>query len=161
MMLEAAATYLIERALNILPRWLSRRLFPPHKLAAQVDIDLRRANPIDIRLGTEVPDIGLYFRIANLSPLSLVLDRLLVNLWVGQPTLRGAVLERQDVPKRSQVDVYFTTQLTGPQQEQIRKHVDGQLLSAPVTVYVKAYFESTVGVICVEKSLEQRDVPCK
>jgi hypothetical protein len=127
-----------------------------------VDIDLRRINPIDITFGTDIPRVSIYFRVSNMNPFTLTLDGLLVEFWVGQPTFRRAILERYDVPKRSsREDIYFSEQLTIPQQEQIRKHVNGQLIFEPIMVYVKAYFESKVGFIYVGKRLEHRDVPCK
>jgi len=162
MALEPINFFIIEQTLRILPRWLVRALVRPKEVARHVDIDLRRINPIDITFGTDIPRISIYFRISNMSPFNLILDRLLIELWVGQPTFRRAILERYDVPKRSsREDVYFSEQLTIPQQEQIRKHVNGQLISEPITIYVKAYFESKVGFIYVEKILEHRDVPCK
>lgn len=159
---EPIGSYIIEKLVDILPRWLIRGLLSPQKIASQVELDLRRTNPIDICFGTDIPCISIYFRISNMSPVDLVLDRLLIELWVGQPTFRRAILQRYDVPKRnSRQDVYFSEQLTIPQQEQIKKHVDGKLVSEPITLYLKAYFESKVGFICVEKNLEHRDVPFK
>jgi len=160
MIQESIFSYIIEKALVILPRQLTIQFVPPHKIADQVYIDLRSENPIDISFGSDVPRIDIYFKISNMSAANLVLDRLLIiDLWIGQPTLQGAILERYDVPKRSiKEGVHFIDQLTIPQQEQIKKRVDGKLLSVPVKVHVKAYFESKVGLICVEKRLERSEV---
>lgn len=153
---------MFEKVLGILPGWLARYFISSQKIAGQVEIDLRSTNPINIDFETEIPSLSLYFRISNLSPVDLVLDRLLIDLWVRQPTLRGAILQRYDIPKRSsREDVYFRHQLTLPQQEQIRKRAKDQLLSAAVTVHVKAYFESKIGIIPVEAKLESRDVPVR
>jgi hypothetical protein len=161
-MFEAISSFLLEKMLGIFPRWLARRFISSQKTANQIEIDLRRINPIDISFGSDIPSLRLCFRISNLSPFNLVLDRLLIDLWVGQPTLRGAILVRYDVPKRSsRDDIYFTDQLTVPQQEQIRERINGQLLSVPVTIYVEAYFDSKVGLVHVKKTLEHRDIPCK
>lgn len=160
MLLGSITSFIIEKVLDMLPETLICLLVPPQKIASQVELDLRRTNPIDICFGTDIPRISIYFRISNMSPVNLVLDRLLIELWVGQPTFRRAILQRYDVPKRrSRDDIYFSEQLTIPQQEQIKKHVDGKLISEPITMNVKAYFESKVGFICVEKTLEHRDVP--
>jgi len=151
-----------EKLLGSLPGRLARIFVSPQKIASQVEIDLRRTNPIDINLGTEIPTLALYFRISNLSLVNLVLDRLLVDLWVGQPTLQAALLARRDIPKRSSTeDVWFRRQLTVPQQRQILDRAKGHVPSVRVTVDVEAYFESKIGWILVEKRLEHGDVPVK
>lgn len=162
MVTQVIASFILEKMLNVVPGWLARRFISGNMIAGQIEVDLRRMNPIEISFGTEIPRLNLYFRISNLSPLDLVLDRLLIDVWVGQPTLWGAILTRYSIPKRSsREDIYFAHQLTVPQQEQIQKKVIGQLLSVPVTIHAEAYFDSKVGVIYVDKRIEHRDVPCK
>lgn len=154
--------YLSEKVLAMLPRWIARRLLPPRRIAEQVEIDLRRISPIAISFGsTEFPCVQVWFRISNLSPVSLLLDRLLVDLWVGQPTLRCAVLRRVEIPRRStKDDIYLWHDLTNTQEERIRRHADEKgVLTVPVTIYVDAYFESRIGPVHVETTLEQRDLP--
>ncbi len=153
---------LLERVLALVPQFLLRRFLPPERVAGQVVVDLRRVNPVNLLLqSSEVPQVALWFRIGNRSLVDLVLDRLLVELWVGQPTFRGALLERLSVPRRSdREDIYFWQDLTAEQQRQVRSHTgENGLLSVPVTVYVKAYFESKIGMVFVSKMLEHRDVP--
>jgi hypothetical protein len=162
MVVEAITSTIFEKLLDRLPGWLGCLFVSPKKIASKVEIDLRRDNPIEINLGTEIPRLDIRFRITNLSSVNLVLDRLLINLWVGQPTLNEAILVRYDVPRKdSREDIYFTYQLSVPQQEQIRKKVKGERLSVPITIHVKAYFDSKVGFVCVKKRLEHRDVLCR
>lgn len=161
-MVGSIASFMIEKILDILPGSMARLLISPQKIASRVEIELRSANPIDISFGTEIPRLSLSFRISNMSLFDLVLDRLLIDLWVGQPTLRGAILERHKVPKRASTDnVYFTNQLTAPQQEQIKTHRNGQILSVPVTMNVTAYFDSKIGAVDVQTRFERTEVPCK
>ncbi len=160
-MFEAIVSFIIEKILDVLPRSVARWFIPPAKIAKQVEIDLRRIHPIDISLGSEIPRLALYFRISNLSPVNLVLDRLLIDLWLRQPALQGAILERYDLPRRStRDDIFFKDQLTVSQQAQIRRYVDGKLLSVPATIHLKAYFDSKIGSVCVERNLEHGDIPC-
>ena len=157
--MEWIITKVLETVLVNLPRWLISCFISPQKIADKVNIDLRSNNPIDISFGSDVPNIQIYFKISNLSLFNLVLDRLLiVDLWIGQPTLHGAILERHDVPKGIKDDVYFIEQLSSPQQEQIKKHVSNNFLSVPVKFHVKAYFESKIGLIYVEKRFEQSNI---
>lgn len=154
--------YLFEKVLAVLPRWIARWLLPPTRIAEEVEIDLRRINPIAISFrSTEFPCVDVWFRISNLSPVSLLLDRLLVDLWVGQPTLRCAVLRRVEIPRRSSKDdIHLWHDLTTTQEERIRRRADEKgVLSVPVTLYVDAYFESRIGAVHVRTTLEHRDLP--
>lgn len=157
--MEWIITKVLETVLVILPRWLISYFIPPQKIADQVNIDLRSNNPIDISFGSDVPNIQIYFEISNMSLFNLVLDRLLIDVWIGQPALHGAILERYDVPKRSiKSGVHFIEQLSSPQQEQIKKHVSNNILSVPVKFHVKAYFESKIGLIYAEKRFEHSNI---
>jgi len=159
-MLDAVFSYLISKMIDMFPGLVTRRFISPTKLAEMVEVDLRRASPINISFGSSIPSLSLWFRISNKSLVNLVLDRLLIDLWIGQPFLHGAILSQYIVSKQSSIEnAYFNTKLTNPQQDWIRKHVSGQLLSVPVTITVEAYFESKVGTIRVEQRIEHRTVP--
>jgi len=156
---EALYFWILEVTVTLAPRMIARLLAPPHRVARQVDLDLRRANPIDFSLNVEVPNVWLYFRVSNLSPVNLILDRLLIELWVGQPTFQGSTLRRVDVPARkSTEDVSFWTDLSTNQVGQIQSKANNGLLTAPVMLTLDAYFESKVGLVHVRKQLEQRDL---
>jgi len=43
----------------------------------------------------------LWFEITNLSDLSARLDRLLIEVWYGQPCFTGAIMKRVEIPTRS------------------------------------------------------------
>jgi hypothetical protein len=99
MFLEVVSSWMIEMGLSILPEKLGSRLYPTQKIADRIKIDLRN-NPVAINPG-EVPTISIWFRITNMSPLNIVLDRLLIDFWIGQPTLYGMILKRYEIPKGS------------------------------------------------------------
>lgn len=146
-----------------IPAWLIRYFYGPDKIAERVDIDLRSNNPINISFNVDVPEINFYFYINNRSPFDLTLDRLLIDLWVGQPTLKGSVLRRYVIPKGESINnIYFSCPLTSQQQNQIKKQCSGQLLSVPVSLTITAYLESKIGMICVDNlRIDRSDVPCK
>lgn len=161
-MLSEVVGHFFRMLLAKLPGWLVRRFYNPCKTSQLIDIDLRSNNPIIISFGTDIPSVDLYFQIYNKSPFNLVLDRLLIDFWIGQPTFRGAILRRYDVPHGGHVNnIYFGHLLTLPQQEQIKNRIQGQLLTVPVSITIIGYFESKLGVLCVEKRIERTDVPCK
>jgi len=155
------ALFLFEKVLTILPEWIARRLFSPSRVADEIEIDLLRTNPIAIYFkSTEFPCVEIWFRISNLSPVSVVLDRLLIDLWVNQPTLKGSFLRRVEIPRRSSTEViHFWHDLTKAQEERIVRHADQNgVLTVPVSIEVEAYFESRVGMVYVERRLEHRDL---
>jgi hypothetical protein len=78
--------------LDAFPSFLLRLMLKPASLAKKIRIRLQGNRPINPNLDIEVPNIDLYFDITNLTNFNLVLDRLLIELWFGQPTLNGAVL---------------------------------------------------------------------
>lgn len=157
---EIMLSIISERAMTLLPKWILRRLYPPKKIEDQVKIDLRGSNPIGIAFGTDIPSISIYFTINNMSPADLILDRFLVDLWVSQPTMYGAVLQRYLIPKRAQSELYFTDLLTIPQQKQIEKHIEGQSIRE-IRIGIDAYFESQIGMIRVHKDLRCINVACE
>ena len=160
-MLPEPSGYVISRFLAYFPGWLIRYYFRSDKIAKLVDIDLRSNRPIIINV--DVPEISLYFYLNNRSPFNLTLDRLLIDLWVGQPILKGAILRRYVIPKGESInDIYFSCSLTSQQQNQIKQHCKNQLLSIPVSLTITAYLESKVGIICLDNQRTDRsDVPCK
>jgi hypothetical protein len=162
MMIPEPFGYMLRLLVAKLPGWFIRYFYKPDKIANSIDIDLRSNAPINISFGMEIPEISLYFHIYNRSPFNLILDRLLIDFWVGQPTLKGAILRRYVIPKGESVDnVYFSCPLTSQQQNQIRGRCNGQLLSVPVSLTITAYLESKVGMICLDKRIDRSDVPCK
>jgi len=151
--------FLFEKILAMLPEWMARRLFPASRVADRIEIDLKRENPIAIHFkSTEFPYVDIWFRISNLSPVNVILDRLLVDLWINQPTLKGAILRRIEIPRHSSTEVVrFWHDLTMAQEQRIIRHADQNgVLDVPISVEIEAYFESRIGMVYVEKRLEHR-----
>jgi hypothetical protein len=157
--MKEIALWLLDKLMFAIPRILLRIFYPPKKIAGQVRIELRGENPINPSLGSSVPHLGLYFEITNLSNLDLTLDRMLLDLWFGQPLLNGAILRRHPVPARSTIqDIYFRSDLTTKQSQQIEPYLRESPPSGSITLSALAYFESKVGLIKVEKRFERRKV---
>jgi len=145
-----------------IPAWLICYFYGPDKIAKLIDIDLRSNCPINFNLNADVPEISLYFYFNNRSPFDLILDRLLIELWIGQPVLNGVVLRRYVIPKGEWRDnIYFSCSLTSQQQNQIKKSCNGQLLSASISFSITVYLESKIGMVSVDKQIQRSDVPCK
>ena len=156
MLFETIGSFLVERLYHFLPRWLERRMLPPANVQKEIRIDLRRQNPVSVQ-GGEVPTIWLWFEISNLSQIDITLDRLLFDVWFGQPTLRGAILGRAEIAKRSTAtDIHFWTALDAQQVAQIKRYLGNPL--PEVTVNFSAYFESRIGWLTVQSYVRHEHV---
>lgn len=142
-----------------LPPFLLRLLLNPQAVASKIQIDLRGENPIALTLSSEVPHVDLYFTITNLSRLDLVLDRLLVDVWFGQPTFTAPLLRRYPIPAGQITrDVFLRQMLSGAQRTQIEDFIDNEGLRGQIHLYLTAYLESNVGRIEVQTNIERRKV---
>lgn len=151
------ASFIIGKVADILPTFLLRLIFPVSKVARQVTIDLQGEDPISPMLNADIPRIDLRLKITNLSHLNLVLDRLLIDLWFGQPTLRGALLNRYRLAAASFIDnIHFVTDLTAAQKTQIDAYISSPSSSGTINLHVTAYFESKVGMLEVQQTFERR-----
>ncbi len=156
-LLRTLAEILAKWAVRVLPQFLSRRLLPPARVAARVEIELRREYPVDISANAVVPTLSVWFEIANRGVVDVTLDRLLITeLWVGQPVLYGgAILERYTIPRAGRRDdLRFAVVLTAAQVAQFKQAlVDNPLAPQPVEVHLVAYFDSPAGSFSVERRL--------
>ena len=136
MLFETIGSFLVERLYHFLPRWLERRMLPPARVQSEIDVDLRRQSPVNVS-GGEVPTINLWFEVTNQSQIDITLDRLLLEVWFGQPTFRGAILGRIDIARRSSAkELYFWTSLDAQQVAQIKRYLGGGTPGNPVAITV-------------------------
>jgi len=140
------------------------RFVPPGSgVEQQIDVDLRPQSPINIEFSTEIPQVSLWFNISNRSSLDLVFDRMLIEIWVGQPTIySGSILRRFALPAgETEKDVYFPAHLAPPQQEQIKRRANEKGLIDEVSINLTAYFQSERGWFEVRRHIDYRDVLVK
>ena len=147
-------SYIFGKIVDLLPAFIQSRLFPPKSVAGQIEVRLMGENPINPNLGAEVPYIELYFEITNLSYLNLVLDRLLIDFWFGQPTFQGAVLKRYGLPARNTVKhIFYRHNLTSAQQKVIEQYSVNPSGRGQIQIYLTAYLESKADTIEVQKTI--------
>lgn len=159
---DPITSYILGKILDMLPNWISRRITPPSKIAGQIDVDLNRANPISLYLNQTNSYVELYFEIANASPVDINLDRLLINMWMGQPLVRDAVLERFDILKKTtRDDIWINIPLNDQHVNQIKSSLNSQRLIDQINLEISVYFDSKLGPLHIRKRLERRDVPLK
>jgi hypothetical protein len=146
-------SYFAGKLADQIPSFILSRLLSPSKVAEQVELDLRGANPICPELNAINPQINLWFKINNFSNLKLILDRLLIDVWFSQPTFSGSILKRYNLPPRGSItDIRYQQSLNNFQKQQIEFY---QSTHGTIHIYLTAYFESKVGRIEVNKKIER------
>lgn len=130
-------------------------------IAQQVDIDLRADVPINIQLGSQIPQIFLWFVIVNRSPLDLEFDRLMFTLWVAQPLIyRGLILTRGTIPHSERREsFYYESHLDTAQVAEIRRLTTDKGYLEGVRIDLTAYFQTREGWIEVNRNLQRSKVP--
>jgi hypothetical protein len=129
-------------------------------IAQQVDIDLRGDAAVTFQLNTQIPQLFLWFEVANRSPVDLQLDRMLLDVSINAPLLsRGAILDRRPVPRGTRVsNVYFSTMLTTSQVGEIRRLMTVQGNLEGMQIGVTAYFQAREGWVEVSKHVTRSKV---
>ncbi len=151
--------WVLDKLLTVTPSLLLRLFYSPQKAISQIKVNLKGERPISPSLKSSVPHVDIYLEITNLSNLDLLLDRMLIDLWVGQPVLVGAILKRVKIPSRSTgQEVFFRSNLSSKQVQQIEPFMSETPPSGSITLSINAYFESKIGVVEIEERFERRRI---
>lgn len=140
-----------------LPGFLLRALYKPEAIESKVKLGLRSDAPASVYLSPgQIPYVELYFEVTNLAPIDLVLDRMLVEVWFGQPTFSTVFLRRQVIPAGDITDGLTVRQtLSSSQKAQIEAFQTSGGNAGAVHIYVTAYFESKLGRLSIQRSIER------
>jgi hypothetical protein len=150
-------SFLATKLLNFVPGFLLRVFFPTGKLARGIRIVLPGETPIKANLGPPVPHLDLWFQVTNHTPLSLTLDRLLADVWFGQPTFERPYLFRHVIaPHSTGKDFFIRVDLSSAQSAEVAKYIQASPPSVPIAVTVTGYFDTRVGPVEVKTRIERR-----
>jgi len=146
---ETVLYSLLEKMAARLPGFIGRRIFHVEK---HVEIEFVPdkdyiLSGLNEQAPSQVPFLRLNFKIRNSNPFTITLDRLLLEVWFGQPTLRGAILERCAIlpGKPGGQDIAFHCAVTDAQKQQI-EHFLSSDSGGQLYIYYTAYFESKMGL---------------
>ena len=91
--------------------------------------------------------MNIWLRITNKSPIAITIDRIIIDIWVGQPFTTGLFLSRFKVkPKETKNDTYIKVFLSGKQKEVLEKYISNGILNTDITFnYLTVYCESKLG----------------
>ena len=128
-------------------------------IARRLFIDLRGNGPIQINLAGPQPDISLWFKVDNRSSIEVELDRLLVEVWLGQPLAEGAVLNRHPLkPNTWDESIRFHQFLARDQADLARQRLADpqQAPGMSLRIQATAYFDTPFGTVVVYNNMIQR-----
>jgi hypothetical protein len=131
----------------------------------RVSVGLRDEHAVVAQLHNSVPAISVWFVVSNHSNQDLVLDRIVLSVWAGQPVLHGVMAHRTPVPPHETVgSIYFEGMLTAAAVDQIRQCMESVRSGAAggqgqYRIHGRAYFESAQGWFAIDLHHLQRDIP--
>ncbi len=120
----------------------------PVDFSRSIRLRLREPDAITFDLHT-VPSVRIDFEVINRSDVDLVLDRIVLTLWNGQPVLQGVMAHRYPIPPNETTStIFFAGMLTEGAAALIRKNQDairsgsGTATSNQLQVGARAYFDA-------------------
>lgn len=127
-------------------------------IANRLYVDLRGNSPIQIQLAGQSPDVRLWFRADNRTAVEVELDRMLVEVWFGQPVVEGWVLHRYLLsPNQWNETVMFHQFLTKDQTDLIRQRTQSTDASPfGLRLQLVAYFNTPFGFLSVSNNIERQ-----
>jgi len=152
---EIALT-LTERLLANLPRFILKRIYTKSRLDKEIKIDTRPTNPIIFSLGSYVPNLRAWFTVTNFSSLILRLCDFSAEVWINQPLAIATCLDKPEIKRKETQNIYAQSFLTEMQVSRLRE--EKQKGNTLATIYVRAYFESKIGVLEFKPTFENRPV---
>jgi hypothetical protein len=136
---------------------------PSTDFTRSIALRLRDEPGLVLDLGA-VPSAAVWFEVINHSDVDLVLDRIVLELRVGQTVLHDVMGHRYPVPKHETVSsIYYLGRLTEGAAALIRKHQEAaRAQGGPVQtihVYARAYFDSPTWRFAIDSRNISRPLP--
>jgi len=102
-----------------------QNLITLESLGRNLEIDIRSKNSIIFDLNTSVPNVNVWLRFTNKNPLNIVVDRVVVDLWIGQPLLEGAIFNKIELkPLETNNSVRFNSTLNEHQKSYLLSRIE-------------------------------------
>lgn len=139
------------RLLDWFPSWLVRRFVRLDSIARQVRLLPRSKTPLTFGLNEQTPAVRVWFQVENHSSIDLMLDRVVLDVWAGQPVAYGLMAHRTRIPKHSTMSQIppFNGALTAPAIEQVKRHRE-ESTNPTCSINASGYFDSKLGPFAVQ-----------
>ena len=142
-----------------IPSALLRLIYSPKYVSSRITIDFRNNTPFYLGSSNGIPYVDIYLDVSNFNNIDMVLDRMLLDMWFGQPTIYAALMYRKYIPAGQKTEnVLFRHILTAEQASHIQKYLDKDNMNKRILVHVTGYFESNIGRITVEQNYERSSI---
>lgn len=129
-------------------------------LRPDVEVRLRGGDPIVVDVNSTVPNVSIWFEVISHYAIDAVLEKIVLQLWAGQPVLSSTMDHRHDIPAHSTVpNVWFSGELTPGAVERIRQEMAKRGPRGKYTVHGTAYFSSINGTFEVQLLNQERQIP--
>lgn len=114
--------------------WIVRHFYKAERILEKVKIRVQNeGDGITFNCG-ELPNVRIWLRITNLSPIELVIDRIYGHVFYGSPLVEFTSLDRRVVPTSSEIEFLIECALTQEHVQFLRRNFKKQdswlLLSA-------------------------------
>lgn len=139
-----------EWAVRTLPTWIGRWRYglTPDKLAHAIYFHFPEGGGVQIGASGDVPSLDLALEVDNFGPLAVILDRIVIDVWAGQPIAYGVMADRRVVTMHGRTGLisWRTTLAEGAVR---RWEAHRNQPSASIDVRLRAYFDSRYGPFAV------------
>jgi hypothetical protein len=152
------------RLVDWLPGWLVRWFVPIASVQRDVKLLPRSKSPLNFSLNEATPTVRAYFQIVNHSGVDLILDRIVAEIWAGQPVAYGVMGHRMPIAKHATTEDIpaFQSPLTAEAISGIKRIREQQQANpgstGNSTMIGTGYFDSKVGSFKVQLIGHEADV---
>jgi hypothetical protein len=143
---------LLERILPLLPRFILKRFAKPNDLLRDFEIDLAGSGSFQIQLSGPVPQVEMTIRVTNKTVVPITVDRVLFEVWIGQPILEGAMIRRVTINPKGTTNIYSRFFLNELQKAAVKHYTDpAGRLTQTVTLNIEIFCDSQIGPLAVDR----------
>jgi len=146
-----------DRLLSVLPAFILRRVYSKSRLEREVLIDVRTHDGLRFWLTSYVPMVEAWFTVTNFTNLTLKVREASAEIHTeGRRNMITTFYDRPSTINRKQkLDIYTKCMLNEYQVAKLKSLKDQPDGWQIATVYVRAQFESKIGTIEVNPTIEK------
>jgi hypothetical protein len=129
-------------------------------LRPPLEVRLRCDYPVQVDLNSTVPNVSMGFEVVSHHAVDAVLEKIVFQLWAGQPVLSATMDHRHTISSHTTVgNIFFSGELTTGAVERIRQEMARRAPRGKYTVHGIAYFSSISGPFEIQLLRQERDIP--
>jgi hypothetical protein len=147
-----------DKVLSILPKFLLKRYYTRSRLDREVEIDVRTQNALMFILGSFMPMAHAFFTVRNLTNLTWKVHEFSAEIHAsGQSLMMTEFYDRPaEIKRKGKLEILakcFLNELQVARLKELKTQPDGFQIA---TIYVRAQFESKIGLVEFNPTIEDR-----